>query len=228
MSAPSTPSTPAGKASTHQLEQAAASDASITSIHQTLLREKPEPVEGFSPIPIFLLFVFSALIFVGGVYIAHYAGDFEPLAFDPSRGRQVVAAGPAAPVDPMVLGGRLFNQNCAACHQLTGLGVAGSFPPLVGSEWVTGSEERLVRILLHGLSGPVTVKGNTYNGAMPAFGPKSGYRFNEQKIAAVLTYVRNSWGNTAPAVTPEKVKEIMAAVGERPNPWTAAELEAFK
>jgi mono/diheme cytochrome c family protein len=228
MSAPSQPSLPPGKASTHQLEQGAASDASITSIHQTLLREKPEPVEGFSPIPIFLLFVFSALIFFGGVYIAHYAGDFDPMAFDPSRGRQVAVAGPAAPVDPMVLGKRLFEQNCIACHQLTGLGVPGSFPPLVDSEWVLGNEERLVRILLHGLSGPVVVKGNTYNGAMPAFGPKSGYRFNEQKIAAVLTYIRASWGNSAPAVTPEKVKEVMAAVGDRPGPWTAAELEAFK
>jgi len=228
MSAPSTPSTPAGKASTHQLEQAAASDASITAIHQQLLREKPEPEEGFSPIPIFLLFVFAALIFVGGVYIAHYAGDFEPMAFDPSRGRQAAVTEAPKAVDPMVLGGRLFNQNCAACHQLTGMGVAGSFPPLVDSEYVLGSEERLVRILLHGLSGPLTVRGATYNGAMPAFGPKSGYRFNEQKIAAVLTYVRNSWGNSAPAVTPEKVKEIMTAVGDRPGPWTDAELNAYK
>lgn len=228
MSAPSTPSHPAGKVSTHQLEQAAASDASITAIHQQLLREKPEPTEGFSPIPIFLLFVFSALIFVGGVYIAHYAGDFDAMAFDPSRGRQVASTEPAKPVDPMVLGGRLFNQNCAACHQVSGLGVPGSFPPLAGSEWVNGSEERIVRILLHGLSGPLVVEGKSFNGAMPAFGPKSGYRFNEQKIAAVLTYVRASWGNTGAPVTPEKVKEIMAAVGERSGPWTAAELEAFK
>ena len=228
MSAPSSPSNPAGKASTHQLEQAAASDASITAIHQQLLREKPEPVEGFSPIPIFLLFVFSALIFIGGVYIAHYAGDFSPLAFDPSQGREVAVAEAPKAVDPMVTGGRLYNQNCAACHQVSGAGVAGSFPPLVASEYVTGSEERLVRILLHGLSGPITVNGNTYNGAMPAFGPKSGYRFNEQKIAAVLTYVRNSWGNSAPAITPERVKEIMDAVGERAGPWTDAELNAFK
>jgi len=228
MSAPSKPSHPAGKVSTHQLEQAAASDASITAIHQQLLREKPEPTEGFSPIPIFLLFVFSALIFIGGVYIAHYAGDFEPMAFDPSRGRQVAVAEAPKAVDPMVLGKRLFDQNCAACHQVTGLGVAGSFPPLAGSEWVTGSEERLVRILLHGLSGPIEVEGKTYNGAMPAFGPKSGYRFNDQKIAAVLTYVRNAWGNSAPAITPERVKEIMAAAGERPGPWTGPELDQYK
>ena len=228
MSAPTTPSSPSGKASKRQLEQAAASDASITAIHQQLLREKPEPVEGFSPIPIFLLFVFSALIFIGGVYIAHYAGDFEPTAFDPSQGRKAAVAEAPKAVDPMVLGGRLYNQNCAACHQVSGMGVAGSFPPLVGSEWVMGSDERVVRILLHGLSGPIEVEGKTYNGAMPAFGPKSGYRFNEQRIAAVLTYVRNSWGNSAPAVTPERVKEIMAAAGDRPGPWTAAELEPFK
>lgn len=228
MSAPSSSSTPEGKASRHQLEQAAASDASITAIHQQLLREKPEPVEGFSPIPIFLLFVFSALIFIGGVYIAHYSGDFLPTAFDPSQGKQVAVAEAPKAVDPMVLGGRLYNQTCAACHQPTGMGVPGSFPPLVDSEYVTGSDERLVRILLHGLSGPITVKGVTYNGAMPAFGPKSGYRFNEQRIAAVLTYVRNSWGNSAPPITPERVKEIMAAAGDRSAPWTDAELNAFK
>lgn len=228
MSAPSQPTNPADKASTRQLEQAAVSDASITSIHQTLLREKPEPVEGFSPIPIFLLFVFSALIFIAGVYIAHYSGDFSPAAFDPSRGKEAVVAEAPKAVDPMVLGARLYNQNCAACHQLTGMGVAGSFPPLVGADYVTGSEERLIRILLHGLSGPITVNGVTYNGAMPAFGPKSGYRFNEQRIAAVLTYVRNSWGNTAPAVTPEKVKEVMAAAGDRTSPWTEPELDPFK
>ncbi len=228
MSAPSSPSAPQGKASTRQLEQAAVSDASLTAVHQQLLREKPEPMEGFSPIPIFLLFVFSALIFVGGVYIAHYSGDFAPTAFDPSQGRKAAVAEAPKVVDPMVLGGRLYNQNCAACHQVSGQGVAGSFPPLTNSEYVTGSDERLVRILLHGLSGPITVNGVTYNGAMPAFGPKSGYRFNEQKIAAVLTYVRASWGNAAEAVTPERVKEIMAGAGERAAPWTEAELNEFK
>jgi mono/diheme cytochrome c family protein len=228
MSASSSSPQSAAKASTRQLEQAAASDASITAIHQQLLREKPEPVEGFSPIPIFLLFVFSGLIFVAGIYIAHYSGDFSPLAFDPSQGREAAVSAAPKAVDPMVAGGRLFNTNCAACHQITGQGVAGNFPPLVDSEYVNGSEERLIRILLNGLSGPITVHGNTYNGAMPAFGPTSGYRFNETKIAHVLTYVRNSWGNTAPAVTPEKVKEVMAAVGNRPGPWTVEELEAYK
>ena len=116
-------------------------------------------------------------------------------------------------------------------YHLQGLGQTPELPPLTEElrcRMVTTELKRLVRILLHGLSGPIEVEGKTYNGAMPAFGPKSGYRFNEQKIAAVLTYVRNAWGNSAPAITPERVKEIMAAAGERPGPWTGPELDQYK
>ncbi len=212
-----------------RLEQGAVSDASITEIHQQLLREKPEPTEGFSPIPIFLLFVFSGLIFYAGIYLSKMSGDFEPLAFNPGQGR-APSGDAAAPVqvDPMVLGARLYAQNCVACHQPTGMGLPGVFPPLGGSDWVTGSEERLVRVLLHGLTGPIEVNGATYNGLMPAFGPASGYRFNEERIAAVTTYIRASFGNAAGPITTERVREIAAASGGRTAAWTAAELEPFK
>jgi mono/diheme cytochrome c family protein len=203
------------------------SDDALGEIHAQVLREKPEPAEGSSPAPIALIFLVSVLAFVGGIYLVRFAGEFDALAFDPAP-RGAAGALAAKPVDPMVLGARLFNQNCVTCHQAGGQGVPGSFPPLAGSEWVAGSEERLVRILLLGMSGPVEVHGATYNGIMPAFGPASGYRFDERKIAAVLTYVRASFGNSAPAVTPEKVKEIMAAVGSRTAPWTAAELEPLQ
>ncbi len=219
---------PEKRQSTARLEQGAVSDASITSVHRQLLREKPEPTESFSPIPIALLFIFSGLIFVCGVYIARFSGEFQATSFSPSQGRPSAEGAAPAPVDPMVFGGRLFTQNCVACHQTEGQGIPNVYPPLAGSEWVSGSEERLIRILLHGLSGPIEVEGQTYNNAMPAFGPQSGYRFNEERIAAVLTYVRGSMGNNASAITPEKVKEVMSAVGSRAAPWTAPELEEFK
>lgn len=224
------PASPSNRASSPRLEQPGASDSSLTTVHAQLLREKAEPTEGFSPVPIFVLFVFSALIFTGGIYIGEHTAGFSPLAFDVTKG--AAAAGPQGPAkaaDPMVAGRRLFNQNCVACHQMSGTGMPGIYPPLAGSEFVTGSEERLVRILLHGLQGPLVVNGANYGqAAMPAFGPQSGYRFNEERIAQVLTYVRGSFGNNAPPVTPEKVKEIMAAAGDRTTSWSAAELEAFK
>ena len=219
---------PVKRESTKLLKQGAASDASITSVHRQLLREKPEPTEGFSPIPILLLFVFSALIFFAGVYLTRFSGEFEATSFSPAQGRATTVAQGPVQVDPMVLGGRLYAQNCAACHQASGQGLPGVYPPLAASEWVLGSEERLIRVLLHGLIGPIEVLGNSYNNAMPAFGPQSGYRFNEERIAAVIPFIRASWGNAAPAVSAEKVKEVMAASGSRSAPWTGPELDQYK
>ncbi|RME69509.1 MAG: cytochrome C [Verrucomicrobia bacterium] len=218
----------APRQSTDRLEQGAVSDESLSAIHHQLLREKPEPVEGFSPIPIFLLFVFSALVFVSGVYLARYSGEFSPKAFDPSV--TAASAEQTAPkkIDPMVLGERLFTQNCVACHQANGMGLPGAFPPLGGSEWVNGSEQRVIRILIHGLTGPVEVAWMTYNGAMPAFGPNSGYRFNAEKIAAVLTYVRASFGNNSGPITEEQVQAVIDATSGRTTSWTAEELKAIE
>jgi len=107
-----------------------------------------------------------------------------------------------------------------------GQGVPNIYPPLAGSEWVTGSEERLISILLHGLKGPVTVKGNTYSAAaMPAFGqvPGSGYNWSDEKIAAVLTYIRQEWGNEAGPIDTARVAAIHAQDPNRKE-WTEAEL----
>jgi len=107
-----------------------------------------------------------------------------------------------------------------ACHQPTGLGLPGAYPPLAGSEWAQGPDERVIRIVLDGLSGPITVKGGQFNNSMPAFGPL----LRDEQIADVLTYVRSEWGNTAPAVSPDKAKEIRSAVASRSGPWSPDEL----
>jgi mono/diheme cytochrome c family protein len=190
-----------------------------------LLREKPEPTEGFSPIPIFVLFVFSALIFVAGIYMGTKSGNFSPLAFDVTADYSAPASvGPPAPVDLPKLGARLYNQ-CSVCHQPTGVGVAGAFPPLAGSPFVTGDEERLIKIVTHGLTGPVEVLGATYNSIMPPqVGAATELRNDPVRLAAVLTHIRASFGNSAAPVTPEKVKEVWTAVGARTKGWTIAEL----
>jgi mono/diheme cytochrome c family protein len=225
------PHVPAEK---HQrAEQAGANDESIQKVHAILLREKPEPSEGFTPMPLFLLGFISAMIFVCSVYVVHYRGDFDPLVYDErydAAAAKAAASGPKelTPEQILASGKRLY-QTCAACHQANGLGVAGVYPPLADSEWVTGSEERLIRVLLHGLNGPIQVKGNPYNGAMPAFGKVSGggYNWSEEKIAHVLSYIRHDWGNNAEFITKEKVTEVLKAESARAKPWTQDELAPF-
>ena len=117
-------------------------------------------------------------------------------------------------------GQQIYSTTCAACHQPNGEGNGETYPPLAGSEWVTGPEGRVARIVLHGLTGEVEVAGQTYSGAMPPW--KDVLKYEE--IAAVLTYVRSSWGNKAPAITAATVASIRAANASRTTPWTVAEL----
>ncbi|WP_373549624.1 PVC-type heme-binding CxxCH protein [Haliscomenobacter sp.] len=98
---------------------------------------------------------------------------------------------------------------CITCHQADGKGLPGSgFPPLSGTEWVTGSEDRLIKIILKGMMGPIVVDGKNYEGMVPMT-PFEGM-LNDQELAAVATYVRNSFGNQASVILPEKVKEVRA------------------
>ena len=106
------------------------------------------------------------------------------------------------------------------------MGVAGQFPPLVASEWVVGGDwvgdNHLVKILLAGMQGPVQVKGQSYNNAMP---PWAQLKYSE--IAGILTYIRSEWGNTAPAITEELVAKVRAVSTERKEPWTQKDLKAI-
>ncbi|CAD5257092.1 MULTISPECIES: PVC-type heme-binding CxxCH protein [unclassified Imperialibacter] len=112
---------------------------------------------------------------------------------------------------------------CNTCHQPDGKGLeASGFPPLSGNEWVQGSEERLIKITLKGLYGPITVAGKDYPGQVPM--TPFGGLLNDQEIAAVLTYVRSSFGNLADAVTPEKVKEVRESSSSKTGFYTPEEL----
>jgi len=117
-------------------------------------------------------------------------------------------------------GAKIYAATCQACHQASGLGLPNQFPPLVGSEWVTGSEERLLRIILHGVVGEIEVEGETFNGSMPTWGPT----FKDEELAAVATYVRQAWGNKAAPVTTATVTRVRLQYASRTTPWTAREL----
>ncbi|MFX0558321.1 PVC-type heme-binding CxxCH protein [Maribacter sp. CXY002] len=112
---------------------------------------------------------------------------------------------------------------CITCHQESGSGLQkAGYPTLVGQEWVTGNEDRLVKLALHGLYGPMDIMGNHYEGQVPMMAFKG--LLNDDEIAAVLTYVRNAFGNKASVINPEKVKEIRDETKDRNTFYTPKEL----
>jgi quinoprotein glucose dehydrogenase len=115
---------------------------------------------------------------------------------------------------------QLYTSRCASCHQYNGQGLAGNYPPLIDTDWVTGDKGRLIRLVLGGLNGELEVNGVEYNQAMPPWG---GFLDDEQ-IASILTHVRTSWGNRASAVSAEEVGRVRAATQSQTGMWTAEEL----
>lgn len=112
---------------------------------------------------------------------------------------------------------------CLPCHQPHGLGQEGLAPPLAGSEWVAGTEQRLIRIVLNGLRGPITVKGQKFELDMPALGI-----LEDEQIATVLTYIRNEWGHSYAPVATETVKAVREKTADRADSWTQEELKNIK
>jgi mono/diheme cytochrome c family protein len=129
--------------------------------------------------------------------------------------------------DQYILGGAVFHRDahCATCHQPNGEGLLNVYPPLKGSPWVTGSEDRLIKLALHGLWGKIEVNGQVFDSArgVPPMTPFASL-LKDNEMAAVLTYVRNSWGNQAPAVSKESVTRVRAATKDRSSFWTPEEL----
>jgi len=125
--------------------------------------------------------------------------------------------------DQMELGKTVYMQLCVACHQPTGAGLPPVFPPVIQPEYVSGSPERFAAMILKGVIGPISVKGMTYNNMMP---PQEAL-LTDEKIAAAITYVRGSFGNTSPAVSPEVVKAARAKFADRKTSWVEAELKAW-
>ena len=187
------------------------SDGRLVEVHSQLSRDKDEPAEGFSLTPIFIVFLFCGFGFWAGLYLTQNSGNFAPSAFDLNAPKASLAGGPVVFEPDAAKGEKLFLANCAACHQATGLGVPGAFPPLVKSVWVTGSEDRLVKAILAGLAGEIEVNGVKYNGNMPNIG--AGLK--DAQIAHIATYVRQAWGNVAEPVMDTKVTEVRKAIGNR-------------
>ena len=205
------------------LEKAAMQDEHMQDVHAQLMREKEEPQEGFSPVPIFLMFIFAALCFWGGVYLVEHSGGYRWDAYSPDFDPN---AGAPKPIEISLFdrGAKVYRNQCAQCHQADGNGVLGVYPPLVASNWVTGHPQVVSRILINGLNGPIVVKGSNYNGNMPAFG-SSGLALSDKDIAGVITYIRQEWGNSASDVTVATIAEYSDLYAGRSVPWQAADLK---
>ncbi|HWA08423.1 MAG TPA: cytochrome c [Opitutaceae bacterium] len=198
------------------------SDEELLHAHEQAVADKTDDRGSYKLLPLALLFVFSGLIFFGGTYLNLFSGHFDSKIFDERILPHKVDT--TVKLDPVVYGQKLYESLCITCHQPTGLGVPGTFPPLAGSEWVNGTEERTIRIVMNGLKGPVTVKGNTFGTVpMPPVGP-GGQNWTDDKIAAVLTYVRQAFGNTSGPITEERVAEIHAKITAHTDQWTSDEL----
>jgi mono/diheme cytochrome c family protein len=163
---------------------------------------------------------FLSLILWFGLPLIPSTKDLPSILHDKPSPYPALAATAAGPSSP---GEATYQTVCAACHQANGQGLPGAFPPLAGSEWVNGDPETMIRIVLAGLSGPVEVKGATFNQLMP---PPPG--LDDEKIAQVITYVRANFTNKASEVKKEQVAALRAESTSRAKPWTAAELKALQ
>jgi mono/diheme cytochrome c family protein len=206
-----------------QYEQAGERQPATERVHGAIYREVQDPVDGREPVSIWLVMGMLTLALGTGWYFGRFDGNFNPRILDgppPAVVHSAQGAGLAPTIDPVLLGKRLY-ANCVPCHQTDGRGIANQFPPLLGSEWVLGDPRVPTRILLHGLSGPVTVAGREYNSQMPGWG-----KLGDRDIAAILTYVRQAWGNNAPAVAEGMVAQARTETMGRTDPWSSSELQA--
>ena len=168
-----------------------------------------------NPVPPLLPILIGACILGSGIHAAVSPGaGLQGIQDD---GQAIRDNAQAMQVDD---GAETYATRCLACHQANGGGVPGVFPPLVDTDWVVGDKGVLIRIVLNGVTGEMEVNGQVYTGAMPPWGSF----LNDEEMAGLLTYIRTSWGNEAPPVTPEEVGRVREAAQERKEPWNAAEL----
>jgi mono/diheme cytochrome c family protein len=189
-----------------------------------MVSDAAEPKTGAATVPIVLLVLPFLILYWGMIYFDRNGGWFNQQVYAPyhSIAEVNLYQPPTGGLD-LARGKTVYENICGVCHNNDGMGKPNQAPPFVGSEWVLGSPSHLIRIPLVGLSGPVKVKDQEWNLSMP----NMGAALSDDDLAAVLTYMRQSWGNKAPVITPEQVKAVRKEVGNRTQPWTASELNAI-
>ena len=203
----------------------------IDRIHSAVTREKVDLPAGSEAAPMWAIFIAMIVAVFAGSHLGMMSNLFSiesKVAFAPAGDPRPNTGGAGAQLDPFAQAmkkGAATYAVCGGCHQGSGMGVPGQFPPLAGSEFVQGGTERLIRIALNGVQGAITVKGTGFN--TPGGMPPQGLMLGDQDIANVITYIRNSFGNEGPMVTKEMVAKVRADAASHTAQWTAAELEEF-
>jgi mono/diheme cytochrome c family protein len=202
----------------------------VQQVHAAIRREKQEPRVGLEPLSIWLIAIYAIAIFFGGAYLGRFSGNFNGESLDPgsvpTASKAANANGPTGPgqaeLTPFERGKKVFLANCAVCHQPSGLGSVGQgYPPLVGSEFTNEGSRRNAMIVMKGLQGPLTVKGQKFGTAVMQPWESLG----DQKIADVLTYVRSEWGNHGGPVTKEQIAALRKELTGHPASFTETELQ---
>jgi len=205
--------------------------AEVHAVHAAIQREKREPRVGLEPLSIWLIVVYGFAIFFGGAYLGRYSGSFNGNSLDPITGPPTShkAGGPqgpgggAAELTPAERGKKVFAANCQVCHQADGNGSAAQgYPPLAGSEITNGGSRRAAMVVLKGLQGPITVKGKQFGSAVMQPWESLG----DQKVADVLTYERQEWGNKGSPVTKEQIAALRKELASHPGSFTAPDIES--
>ena len=185
-----------------------------------------EPVATRSSAPMWIIVVTLAFLFFGGLFLDSHGGWFDKNIYAPYKSSEQLESfqpksGAAA---AMARGKAVYESVCGICHGSDGSGKPGQAPALAASEWVTAKGiNRLAHIPLAGVAGPIQVCGKEWNLNMAAMGAA----LPDEDVAAVLTYIRTSWGNQAEAVTADDVKKVRAEIGKSPQPYSGTQLLAM-
>ncbi len=209
--------------------------ASVVHVHDAVRREKELLPPGNEGVGITLLVISAFVLIFGGGYFFSNANDFSPSIFiayyqpddrPPLDGE--IDAGDVAWVDSWMKGGKKTYGSCMACHMPDGKGQPGLFPPLKGSEWVNGGTTRLGAIMMRGISGPMTVAGQTFSSGQIM---QPWNTLSDKQIAQVLTYVRREFGELPEGNNGVVTEEMIAAARKEfatgTGYWTEAELLAI-
>jgi len=204
----------------------------LDRLHSAVKREKEDLAPESQPAPLWAMFLLMLVAIIAGGQLGPMTGGWSfnvsnPFATAGGGDPRPGGAGAGDALDPFALAmkkGASGYAVCGGCHQGNGGGLPGQFPPLAKSEFVLGGTERLIRIVQHGLTGPITVNGQGFNtpGGMMPFGAA----MSSQDLANVLTFIRNSWGNEASMITKEMVQKVRDEE-KRASQWTAADLAPF-
>jgi len=204
--------------------------AEVQEVHAAIQREKREPRVGLEPLSMWLIVVYGLAIFCAGAYLGRYSGNFSGDSLDPMTGPPPTKKGAATQgpgqqeeLSPRDRGKKIFAANCQTCHQASGQGIPGQYPPLAGSEFTTGGSRRPAMIVMKGLQGPVKVKGQQFGTAVMQPWDKT---LTDQKIADVLTYERSDWGNSASSVTAEQIAALRKELASHPESFNEHDILA--